>query len=542
MKNPQNGKPRVCTQNLVFSHEPFKFNGFGWWRYIYILMSEREKRDERERETDKKYDSKLLFFETGLFSECNSKPRSVAFFRLICLTNVSAWQGSWLPVVFLSLFVKRNGLMLHPSAQEIDLCRYLIPASFAAMVSAGRSHTVLLRNDGTVVACGWNEVGQCNIPPLDEGMSYTQVSAGSSHTVLLRNDGTVVACSETDFGQCNIPPLDEGMSYTQVSAGGLHTVLLRNDGTVVACGWNEVGQCNIPPLDEGMSYTQVSAGSSHTVLLRNDGTVVACGLNDFGQCNIPPLDEGTSYTQVSAGGLHTVLLRNDGTVVACGMDDHGRCDIPPLDEGMSYTRVSAGDFHTVLLRNDGTVVACGDNDYGQCNIPPLDEGMSYTRVSAGGLHTVLLRNDGTVVACGDNDYGQCNIPSLKSWFSFLGFGKRSLRYVPTCGLNWPRDKGVRVLQLVFTRDTGALVLTCHTLAGQEVLLLKPPGVELASALCKRIAGHLTENIESHQSLRLVLPDGQLLSEVCRANPAMTVEDLSQKQWDWQAKYAAWKLM
>ena len=38
------------------------------------------------------------------------------------------------------------------------------------------------------------------------------------------------------FGQCSIPPLDEGLSYSQVSAGDGHTVLLRSDGQAVAWG------------------------------------------------------------------------------------------------------------------------------------------------------------------------------------------------------------------------------------------------------------------------------------------------------------------
>ena len=129
----------------------------------------------------------------------------------------------------------------------------------------------------------------CNIPLLDEGISYTEVSAGSFHTVLLRSGGTAVACGRNDDGRCNIPLLDEGISYTEVSAGSFHTVLLRSDGTAVACGRNDDGRCNIPLLDEGISYTEVSAGSFHTVLLRSDGTAVACGLNDDGQCNIPSL-------------------------------------------------------------------------------------------------------------------------------------------------------------------------------------------------------------------------------------------------------------
>ena len=70
-------------------------------------------------------------------------------------------------------------------------------------------------------------------PPLDEGLSYTQISAGFTHTVLLRSDGSVVACGDNDVGQWNIPPLNEGLSYTQISAGSGHTVLLRSDGNVV---------------------------------------------------------------------------------------------------------------------------------------------------------------------------------------------------------------------------------------------------------------------------------------------------------------------
>ena len=38
------------------------------------------------------------------------------------------------------------------------------------------------------------------------------------HTALLRSDGNAVACGENSFGQCAIPPLDGGISYTQVSA------------------------------------------------------------------------------------------------------------------------------------------------------------------------------------------------------------------------------------------------------------------------------------------------------------------------------------
>eukprot|EP00435_Cladocopium_sp_Y103_P060050 s175_g21.t2 len=333
-----------------------------------------------------------------------------------------------------------------------------------------------------------------------------QVSAGGNHTVLLLSDGNAVACGMNDLGQCTIPPLDDGISYTRVSAGEFHTVLFQSDGNAVACGYNLNGQCTIPPLDAGMSYTQVSAGGFHSALLRSDGNAVACGKDADGQCTIPPLDEGMSYTQVSAGFQHTVLLRSDGTAVACGHNVDGQCTIPPLDEGMSYTQVSAGDRHTVLLRSDGNAVACGSNLAGRCTIPPLDEGMSYTQVSAGATHTVLLRSDGNAVACGMNDCGQCNLPT------------------PDPGTWYVADASLGsdlVLRLECVRQDDAMVLTCRGLTGEEKIRLNASPSDPAWTTQKRIACELQVPL---QSLRVVLPDGQLVAAVCHAKPGASLAD------------------
>ena len=113
------------------------------------------------------------------------------------------------------------------------------------MLAAGDYHTVLLKSDGTAVACGSNGDGQCDIPALVAGATYTQVAAGYSHTVLLKSDGTAVACGSNARGQCDIPALVAGATYTQVAAGRAHTVLLKSDGTAVACGDNAKGQCDV---------------------------------------------------------------------------------------------------------------------------------------------------------------------------------------------------------------------------------------------------------------------------------------------------------
>ncbi len=398
-------------------------------------------------------------------------------------------------------------------------------ASASNMVSAGGGHTVLLRNDGHAVAFGWNEYHnrRCNVPPLDQGITYTQVSAGRQHTLLLRSDGQAVAFGCQAFGRCSIPPLDKGISYTQVSAGGCHTVLLRSDGEAVACGSGDgivvaaashaMGECSIPPLTEGLLYTQVSAGMNHTVLLRSDGKAVACrSSSEDGRCKIPPLDQGISYTQVSAGGRHTVFLRSDGSAVACGSNDEGQCNIPLLDEGLFYTQVSAGRQHTVLLRSDGQAVAFGCQVFGRCSIPPLDEGISYIQVSAGSCHTVLLRSDGRVVACGSNEDGQCSIPSLDA-----------NRHYVCDSLMLQRD---HVVQLDFAYKDTAVILTCTRLDGHEIRHFKVQANDQSASVWRRVAREMGVELSTMpQSVKMVLPDGQLFASICRAEPFAQLSDV-----------------
>merc|ERR1719356_208975 len=98
-----------------------------------------------------------------------------------------------------------------------------------------------------------------------EGLTYTQVAAGTHHTVLLRSDGSAVACGGNDDGECEIPALMEGLTYTQVAAGACHTVLLRSDGSAVACGGNDDGECDLPALPADLTY---AADPSPALLLQ----------------------------------------------------------------------------------------------------------------------------------------------------------------------------------------------------------------------------------------------------------------------------------
>ena len=107
-------------------------------------------------------------------------------------------------------------------------------------------------------------------PPL-ESQYIPVIAAGGWHMVGLKADGTMVAVGDNDFGQCNV---GNWTGVVQVAAGYWHTVGLKSDGTVVAVGENSGGQCNVGGWT---GIFQVAAGFFHAVGLKSNGTVVAAG-------------------------------------------------------------------------------------------------------------------------------------------------------------------------------------------------------------------------------------------------------------------------
>lgn len=175
-----------------------------------------------------------------------------------------------------------------------------------ADLAEGSDHTVGLQADGTVVATGNNEKGQCDVTKWKD---ITAVAAGSWHTVGLKSDGTVVAAGSNEKGQCDVTKWKD---ITAVAASGEHTVGLKSDGTAVAVGGNEDGQCVVSYWRD---ITALAVSSRHTVGLKSDGTVIAVGDNSKDQCDV---SGWTDITAVVAGDSYTMGLKSDGTMVVAG--------------------------------------------------------------------------------------------------------------------------------------------------------------------------------------------------------------------------------
>ncbi|MFP2906329.1 hypothetical protein ACLESD_14945 [Pyxidicoccus sp. 3LFB2] len=327
------------------------------------------------------------------------------------------------------------------------------------VLSAGYSHSLALRPDGTVSASGANWDGQLgdgtttrrNSPvQVDNLTSVTSVAAGHFHSLALRSDGTVWAWGNNSNGALGDKSTTKRLKPVQVAdlagviavaAGARHSLALRSDGTVWAWGNNQFGQLgnwtntshNSPVKVVNLTnVTAVAAGFDHSLALRSDGTVWAWGWNRDGQLGngttnsnspvqVPNL---TSVTAISAGYYHSLALRFDGTVWAWGWNYDGQLGTGTNTQPTSPVRVvnltnvttivSRG-IHSLARCSDGSVWAWGANADGQLgngtttksNSPVQVHNLTNVKaVSSGVMHSLAVQFDGSVSGWGYNFTGE----------------------------------------------------------------------------------------------------------------------------------------
>lgn len=165
-------------------------------------------------------------------------------------------------------------------------------------IAAGGWHTVGLKSDGTVVATGKNNYPELAVryrrdqiikghklsehKPCNVGgwKDIIAITAGASHTVGLKSDGTVVAAGFNGYTQCETQKWEDVVA---VSAGDYLTMALNADGTVRVIGWNSYKECSVSDMKD---ITAIAAGFWHTVAIKSDGTAIARGNNRYGQCEV----------------------------------------------------------------------------------------------------------------------------------------------------------------------------------------------------------------------------------------------------------------
>lgn len=262
---------------------------------------------------------------------------------------------------------------------------------------AGNSHTVALKNDGTVVATGKNNYGQCDVSGWKDIIA---ISAGRGHTVGLKSDGTVLAIGYDEGGRLAV---DGWTDIVAISARGTHTVGLKCDGTVVVAGYNGDGRCDV---EEWQDVIAIDAGTYHTIGLKVDGTVLAVGSNEYHQCEV---GSWSNIIAISGGESLTIGIRSNGTAIvtkkARGYADNGKHDVGDWN---NIVAICAGSGFNLGVQANGKVVSVGEINQ---DMSGTSKWSNIVAASVNFYHVVGLRADGTVVATGSNEDGRCDVSS-----------------------------------------------------------------------------------------------------------------------------------
>ncbi|MBI4848652.1 MAG: M6 family metalloprotease domain-containing protein [Nitrospirae bacterium] len=315
----------------------------------------------------------------------------------------------------------------------------------------------------------------------------TQVSAGLTHSVALKSDGSIWAWGDNYLGQIgdgtttqrNAPVrIGTGTNWVSVSAGNRHTTAIKADGTLWAWGDNSYGQlgigsstgpqicylgtvaCSTIPrqVGTGTDWVSVSGGSMITTAIKADGTLWAWGINTAGglatgsstgpqtcsgaACSTIPVKIGTAKDWVSVSG--TTAIRSDGTLWSWGYNLSGQlgigsstgpemCGLHPCSTtlrqvaGTDWVSVFASTLNQFVtaIKSDGTLWAWGENFIGElgignntgpeicgadtpCSTSPVQIGADndWGSVSAGWHNTKAIKLDGSLWSWGDNSDGE----------------------------------------------------------------------------------------------------------------------------------------
>lgn len=330
----------------------------------------------------------------------------------------------------------------------------IVGLNSVAAISAGQSHAIALRSNGTVWGWGYNSNGQLGSGNTTFNTStpvqvlwltgITAIAAGGDYSLALAANGHVWAWGNGFNGQlgsgfaAGSRPFPYEVSQQvpdPAPIGTVTTPVFNPDGGTYATARN----VTITSATAGASISSIMAGMRHTIVLMADGTVWAWGSNSNGQLGFSvgsgPLPEYTisplpvqinglaGTTAIAAGNAHNVALKNNGTVWTWGFNAFGQLgqgnttdsSTPTQVAGLSVvTAIAAGGAHTLVLKNDGTVWSWGSGQtlnpntvFDYVTTPRQVTGLSnIIAIAAGGSASYAVRSDGTVWAWGFNGQGQ----------------------------------------------------------------------------------------------------------------------------------------
>jgi alpha-tubulin suppressor-like RCC1 family protein len=374
----------------------------------------------------------------------------------------------------LSLDVVSGGYRLTATSEDLEgavSSPFAIHDVFrASAVTAGRSHSCALDEEGAAWCWGYNDLGQLgdgtrtasSLPVrVTGGLRFTELVSGSGHVCALATDGGVWCWGDGRQGQLGTGEQSESTSPVRVatneqvvSLGGawLHTCGVTATGGILCWGYNGTGQIGDGTsgaedeadrvrawpvrAESDAEFVDVSGGYRHTCGLTVEGRAICWGENYEGEVGdgtremraLPtPVEGEHRFSALQAGGAschaQTCGVTTDGSTYCWGRNyqrlvassEHFLLTPTPLDGEPGFQSVSVGGYVVCGLTPEGELFCWGDGFGGQVGngtvrltqVPaPIRPDLRFASVKSGGFHTCAATVDGPVYCWGRNTEGQ----------------------------------------------------------------------------------------------------------------------------------------
>lgn len=312
-------------------------------------------------------------------------------------------------------------------------------APYQGRLKIGFTHSVGMKSNGSVVAAGKNNKGQCNVT---NSKHVKAIEVGINRTYILKEDGTVTCLGDSYFFDkwTNIVAIASGpyhvaglsaigtvvtdsiiyekevsrwKNITAIAASIDSIVGLKSDGTVVAAindrdedkcfGKKEQSKYDVSDWRDIISIAAYDNNISGVTILglRSDGTVVGTNRREKVYSEVT---DWKDISVIAVGKSHRVVgLRANGTVISTFSSENEK-----ISEWQDIAVIALGETIIVGLKADGNVV-CTDEKISQ----EISKWRNIVAIEAYSDSILGLKEDGTVVAVGSNYEGRLNVSGWK---------------------------------------------------------------------------------------------------------------------------------
>lgn len=284
--------------------------------------------------------------------------------------------------------------------------RYL---AASGMIASSYNHVVALKPDGTVIAAGKNDDGQCNVSGW---RNVIAVACDYSGTVGLTSDGTVLYTGSNYHRETQCRSW-RGIKQIAFSDGCVFG--LKTDGTVIATTEGSGGGAFSTRTDvtTWRDITAIRAGAGNILGIKTNGNIVAISRNYYGRCEEDYYLDGATNAQDAAFGFLAcgVVLHKDGKCTSAGPECADVVSPTEINKHHGIVKVDIYGGRPVAILADGSLVlesGKGDNQKDLDRFIREHNIKKVAAVSCSGEFAVLTADGRVFVKCKSNYYSSFN--------------------------------------------------------------------------------------------------------------------------------------